>query len=184
MSSWLGSSTRTGLQPAFQRRVPLHVLAVVVQGGGADALHLAPGQRRLQYVGSVHRPFGGPGADDGVNLVDEEDAVAGRLDLFDYLLKAFFELAPVLGAGDQRAHVQGDQPLALQGIRNVPLADALGQRLDDGRLAHSGLAHQHRVVLGAAAEDLDHPLDFLLPSDDRVQLIGLGGHGKVDSQLV
>jgi hypothetical protein len=34
-------------------------------------------------------------------LVDEEDAVAGALDLLDDLLQALFELTAVLGAGDE-----------------------------------------------------------------------------------
>jgi hypothetical protein len=36
--------------------------------------------------------------------------------------------------------------------------DLLGQALDDRGLADAGLADEHRVVLGAAAEDLHHPL--------------------------
>jgi hypothetical protein len=33
--------------------------------------------------------------------------------------------------------------------------------LDDGGLAHAGLADQHRVVLSAAGQDLDDALDLL-----------------------
>jgi hypothetical protein len=32
---------------------------------------------------------------------------------------------------------------------------------DDGGLADAGLAEEHGVVLGAAAEDLDHALDLV-----------------------
>ena len=60
-----------GLQAPFQRLVLLDILAVLVQGGGADALQLAAGERRFQHVGGVHRTLGGPGADQRVHLVDE-----------------------------------------------------------------------------------------------------------------
>jgi hypothetical protein len=51
-----------------------------------------------------------------------------------------------------------------------PLDDVLGQALDDGGLADTGLADQDGVVLGAAREDLHDPLDLLLAPDDRVEL--------------
>ena len=72
-------------------------------------------------------------------------------DLLDDLLEALLELAAVLGAGDQRADVERHEALVEQGLRHVAGDDALGQALDDGRLADAGLADQHRVVLGPAA---------------------------------
>ena len=173
-----------GLQAAFQCRVAFHVLAVVVQSGGANALDLATGQRRLEDVGGVHCALGGPGADQGMDFVNEQDAVAGGLDLFDYLLEAFLELAAVLGAGYQGAHVESYQALALEGVGDYAGVDLLGQSLDDGGLAYAGFAHQDRVVLGAAAEDLDHPLDFRISAHHRVQLAVAGCVGEVDAQLV
>ena len=101
-----------GLETALQGRVALDVLAVLVQRGGADALQLAARQGRLEDVGGVDRAFGGAGADQRVQLVDEEHAVAGALNLLDDLLEALFELAAVLGAGDERADVQRQQALA------------------------------------------------------------------------
>ena len=52
-------------------------------------------------------------------------------------------------------------PVAQQ-LGHVAVDDHLGQALDDGRLADAGLAEQDRVVLGAAAEDLDDALDLVL----------------------
>ena len=63
------------LEAALERGVLLDVLAVLVERGRADALQLAAGQRGLDDVGGVHRAFGRAGADDGVQLVDEEDDV-------------------------------------------------------------------------------------------------------------
>src|SRR5690606_38444029 len=40
----------------------------------------------------------------------------------------------------------------------------------DCSLAHPWLPDEHRVVLGPPGQDLDDPLDLLLPADHRVQL--------------
>ena len=47
-----------------------------------------------------------------------------------------------------------------------------------------GLAEQHRVVLGAAGEDLHDPLDLGLATDHRVELALLGEAGQVAAELV
>ena len=173
-----------GLEPALQRSVALDVLAVLVQRRGADRLQLAACERRLQDVGGVDRAFGRAGADQHVQLVDEQHAVAGVLDLFDDLLEALFELAAVLRAGDQRADVQCEQALAQQRLRHVARDDALRQALDDGRLADARLADQGRVVLRAARQDLDDALDLLDAADDRVELACSRGRRQVDAELV
>ena len=66
------------LEAPRQRRVLLDVLAVFVERGRADAMQLAARQRRLQHVGRVHRAFGLAGADERVQLVDEDDDLALR----------------------------------------------------------------------------------------------------------
>ena len=106
------------------------------------------------------------------------------LHLFDDLLEPLLELTAVLGAGDERADVERQEALAQQRLRHVAGDDALGQALDDGRLADAGLADQRRVVLGAAREDLDDPLDLLLAADDGIELAGAGRRGQVDAELV
>jgi len=56
--------------------------------------------------------------------------------------------------------------------------------IDDRGLADAGLADQHRVVLRAAAEDLDDAADLLVAADDRVQLAVARALGEVDAELV
>ena len=170
------------LEAAFQRGVLLDVLAVFVERGGADALQFAAAQGGLDDVRGVHRAFGGAGADDGVQLVDEEDDVLGAADLVHHGLDALLELAAILGAGDHQGQVERDDPLVAEQLRHVAGGDFLGQAFDDGRLAHAGLAEQHRIVLGAAAEDLDDALDFVLAADDRVHLALAGDLGQVAAE--
>ena len=172
------------LEAPLERGVALQVLAVLVERRRADRLQLAARERRLQDRGRVDRALGRAGADEVVQLVDEKNDVAALGDLLHHLLEALLELAAVLGAGDQGGQVERVDLLVLEQLRHVAVRDALREALDDGGLADARLADQHRVVLGAAREDLHHALDLGLATDDRVEL-GLGGElGEVAAELV
>ena len=159
------------LEAALERGVLLDVLAVLVERRRADGVQLAARQHRLQHVRRVHRAFGRAGADDGVQLVDEQDDLAlGVGDLLEHRLQALLELAAVLRAGDQRAHVERDDPLVLEPFGHVAADDAAGEAFDDGGLADAGLADEHRVVLGAARQHLDDAADLLVAADHRIEL--------------
>ena len=184
VSSTVGSPTITG----WKRRSSagsFSMLAVLVEGGGADAVQLAARQRRLEHVAGVHGALGRARADHGVQLVDEEDDLAlGLGDLLEDGLEALLELAAELGAGDQRAQVERDEPLVLEPFGHVAVDDAPGQPLDDGGLADAGLADEDRVVLGAAREHLDDAADLLVAADDRVELAGPRRLGEVAGVLL
>ena len=116
-------------------------------------------------------PSAAPARHDRVHLVDEDHVAALRLgDLLEHRLHAFLELAPVLGAREHRGDVELEEPLVRERGGDVARDHALGEPLDDRGLPHPGLADQHRVVLGAAREDLDHPPDLLVPADHLVEL--------------
>ena len=74
--------------------------------------------------------------------------------------------------------------LVVQRLGHVAGDDALGEALDDRRLADARLADQHRVVLGAAREHLDHAADLVVAADHRVELALLGGLGEVAAVLL
>ena len=99
-------------------------------------------------------------------------------------LEPLLELAAVLRAGHHGGQVEGDEPLAAQGLGHVAGHDALGEALDDGGLADAGLADEHRVVLGAAGEHLDDAADLAVAADDRVELALAGGRGQVVAVLL
>ena len=100
-------------------------------------------------------------------------------DLLEHALQPFLELAPVGGAGDQRAHVQRDHAPVAQRLGHVVRDDPLGQALDDRGLADARLADQHGVVLRAPREHLDHAADLLVAPDHRVESALLGHLGQV-----
>ncbi len=91
-------------------------------------------------------------------------------DFLQHRLQALLELAAIFRAGDERAHVEGEQLLVLEALRHVAVDDAQRQALDDRRLADAGLADQHRVVLRAPRQDLDRAADLLVAADHRVEL--------------
>src|SRR5205823_11087158 len=101
-----------------------------------------------------------------------DDLALGVGDLLEHGLEAFLELAAVLGPGDHRTQVEGNHALVLQTLGDVAFHDAASETLNDGGLAHAGLADQHRVVLGAPRQHLDHATDLLVAPDDRVELAG------------
>ena len=156
------------------------MLAELLERRGADAVQLAAGEHGLEEVGGVHRAVGLAGPDEGVHLVDEEqDAAFGGLHLVEHGLEAFFELAAILRAGDERAHVQGEHGLVAQAFRDVAVDDALGEAFDDGGLADAGFADEHGVVLGAAGKDADHAADLLVAADDGIHLARPGAGGEI-----
>ena len=172
------------LEAALEGGVALDVLAVLVEGRRADALQLAAGERRLEDVGGIDGTLRGAGADQGVELVDEEDRVVRVAQLLDDLLEPLLELAAVLGAGNERPDVEGQDALVEQRLGDVAGDDPMGEALGDRGLADAGLADQGRVVLGPSRQDLDDPLDLLLSADDGIQLSCTGGVGEVDAELV
>ena len=100
------------LEAPLKRRILLHVLAVFVQGCGADAVQLPSGQGRFQHVAGVHGALRLAGADHVVQLVDEENDLAllpGKL--VEHRLQTLLELAAKLGARNQRAEIQGENSL-------------------------------------------------------------------------
>ena len=138
------------LEAPLERRVLLDVLAVLVERRRADRAQLAAREHRLEEVRGVDRALCSAGAHDRVQLVDEEDDVAGCvLDLREDRLEPLLELAAVLRPGKERADVERPHSLALQPLGHVAGDDPLREPFRDRRLPHAWLADEHRVVLRA-----------------------------------
>ena len=153
-----------GLEAPLQSGVLLHHLPVLLPGGGPDELQPAPGQGGLEEVGRVDGPLGAPRPDEGVQLVQEEDHVPRPGYLRQDVLHPLFELPPVLGAGDHRGQVQGQQALPGQGVGHLAQGHPLGQGLHHGGLAHPGVPQEDGVVLAPAQEDLHQAVELGLPA--------------------
>ena len=127
------------LEAPRERGILFDILAVFIERGRADAMQLAARKRRLEHVRGVHRAFGFAGADQRVQLVDEQDDVAGSRDLLQDRLQPLLEFAAVFGPGEQRAEIERQQAPALEGLGHVALDDALRQPLDDRGLSDARL---------------------------------------------
>jgi len=159
------------LETTLQGGVLFDVLPVLVEGRGAYAAQLAPGEGRFEHIRRVDRALRAPGADDGVELIDKQDDSPRRLvDLFEDGLEPVLELTTVLRSREQGTQVEGEDALVLQGLRDISGYDPLGETFHDGRLAHAGLADDDRVVLCPARQDLHDPADLLVAADDGVKL--------------
>ena len=147
-------------------------------GGGADATQFPAGQHRLEQVGSVHGTAGsGPGAHDGVDLVDEDHRIRDGPELFHDGLETALEFTAVAGAGQDQTHIEGVDLDVLELFGDLPLGDAQGQAFGQCGFAHTGIAHEQGIVLAATAQDLDGPVQFFLTSHQGVDpaLTGTGG---------
>ncbi len=94
------------------------------------------------------------------------------------------ELALDPGPGLQQAQVQDPQADFLQRGGDIAGGNAQGQALDHRGLADPGGAHQDRVVLPAAQEDIDALADLAVAADDGVDSPGVGIGGQVLGVLV
>ncbi len=92
------------------------------------------------------------------------------MNFLEHGLEPFFEFAAKFRAGDQRPHIQGDHSFLLQTFRDISLDNPDGQPFDNGSFAHAGLADQDRIVLGTSRKNLNHPANFIVASDDRIEL--------------
>ena len=70
---------------------------------------------------------------------------------------------------------------AAQHFRHFIVDDLARQAFGDGGLAHAGIAHEQRIVLLAAAENLDGALDFGGAADQRIDPARLGLLVQIDA---
>jgi hypothetical protein len=101
-----GFANEHRLEAPRQGRIFFYVLAVFVEGGGADAMQLATRQGRLEHVGGVHGAFGLSGADQRVQLVDKKNDVSCSSKLFEHGLQPLLELAAIFGSGEKQPDIE------------------------------------------------------------------------------
>ncbi len=157
------------LETARQGRVFFEDAAIFREGGRADTLERARRERRLQQVRCIERAARcGARADQRMDFVDEQDCVRTFLQFLEDRLQALLEVAAILGAGEQRAHVERIHLGVSQNIGHFAARDAPGKAFGDRRLADTSLTDQERIVLAATAQHLHHALDFRLAPDQRI----------------
>ena len=157
------------LETAFQCRIFFNILAVLVQRGCTDAVQLTARQHWLEQIACIHSAVGFARADNGMQLIDEQNNIALALfDLIEDSLQAFLKFAAVFCTCDERAHIQRENRLVFQRTRDIAAHNALCKSLGDGSLADTRLTDQNRIVLGFARQNPNHISDLIITADDRV----------------
>src|SRR6185312_11349661 len=155
------------LEAPGERVILLEDAAIFLVGGRADATDLTVGEHRLDEIRGIHDATGGrTGPDHRMDLVDEQDGARLFLQLRDDALQALFEIAAIFRAGDQRAHIERIDGAIRQHLRHLALHDETREALGDRGLADAGFTDIQRVVLAAAAQDLDRALYLQLAADE------------------
>ena len=137
-------------------------------GGGADNLQLSSGKGGLEDIGGVYRSLCASRADDHVKLVDKENDVGILSYLLHHAFHTLLKFPPIFGASDHGGDIQGDDSSVPQGVGDGALGNSGRKTLHHRRFPHARLSHETGVVLGAAGEDLDHPLNLPFSADEGV----------------
>jgi hypothetical protein len=85
-------------------------------------------------------------ADSNVFSLDEQNRIGLVLEALEHALEALLEVAAVLSAGQQRAHVQRIDIGLGQNFGNVALDDVAGQAFGNGRLADASAAESKEMA--------------------------------------
>ena len=123
-----------------------------------------------RFEASTVAPWADPAPEDGVHLVDEQDRVLALAQRRDQRLEARLEVAAIARAGEQRAEVEREDLGRAQVLGHPPLADPQREPLGERGLADPRLAHEERVVLAPARQDVDGALELGGAADQRVEL--------------
>mmetsp|Transcript_2562 Transcript_2562/g.7625 ORF Transcript_2562/g.7625 Transcript_2562/m.7625 type:complete len:230 (-) Transcript_2562:562-1251(-) len=137
-----------------------------------DAPKLTSCQHRLHEVGRIHIvALGATSSKHQVKLVDEQYLCPIRCtNLRQHRLQALLKVATEPSSGEQGANIQGPHRSAAPHLRRHPsLGNPLRHGLGHGCLANTSGTHEAHIILCTAREDLKHPLNFCIPSDDRIE---------------
>mmetsp|Transcript_1017 Transcript_1017/g.6421 ORF Transcript_1017/g.6421 Transcript_1017/m.6421 type:complete len:252 (+) Transcript_1017:1971-2726(+) len=181
VNSWFRNLYR--LETAFQSRVLLNVLAIFIQCSRSDALEFATSKCRLQNVCSVDGSFSCASTNQRMDFINHQYNVIILLDFIHELLQAFLEFTPILGTCNQQTHIKGNHLLSLNSFRDIPRCNTLGETFCNRCLPHTRFTNQTRVVLCSSSKNLDHTLDLLRSTNNRVQLTFLGLLRKIGAVL-
>ena len=118
-----------------------------------------------------------------MSFVNEQNDRFGRgLNFVNHTAQALLEFAFHARASLEQADVERTDAHLFERRGNVTGQDAMHKAFDDRGLADAGFAREDRIVLPAAHEDIDALTDFLVPSDDRIDIAFAGLFGEIDGE--
>ena len=157
------------LQAPRQRAILLDVLELL-ERRRANHAQIARREQRLEQRREIHRAAGDrAGADGGVHFVDEENRLRPGGERGDDGLEALLEVAAKPRARQQRAGIERKDFRVLQRSLHIVVKQPRGEAFGHRGLADAGFADEHRIVLAAAAEHFDRPLELVGAADQRIE---------------
>ena len=94
------------------------------------------------------------------------------------------KLAAVFCTCHQRGHIKRYHTFVKQDARHLALHYSECKTFHNGRLTHTRLTDEYRIVFLAAAQDLGQTLYLLLTTHDRIQTAVFGGTGDIVAEFV
>ena len=119
-----------------------------------------------------------------MEFVDEQDYVRILRYLVDDGFEPLLEISAILCSCHDRTHVQRDESLVGKHRWDISRNYLDGNAFHYGGFADSRVADQHRVVLSAASQNLDHALNFGFSSNERIELPFACSLGYVVAELL
>lgn len=154
------------MESSFERGIFFDVSFVFGKGGRTDKSDVATGERGFQYVGGIESAGRIAGADEGVDLIDEEDDARRLLHFTDDFLQARFEFSAETRARDDECEVEGEDAFLREEVASGTLSYFLRQCCDEGGFADTRIAEEEGIVLLFAPEDVDESFDFMRATDE------------------
>ena len=170
------------LETAGQRTIFFKDVAELLVSGGANHPDLAAGKQRFDQVSRIDLAARRRSrTDDGVDLINEQDAVGILLQLFQQRFKAFFKIATVFRPGQQRTNIKRVDGAVSHDFRHIALHNTPGKAFGDGGFTDAGFPHQQRVIFTPTAQHLNGALQLFFTADQGIdaanasKLIEVGG---------
>ena len=159
------------LEPALKCLILLEVFLIFIESSCTDAAKLATCKCRFQNICSVHSAFTLTCTHKGVDFIDKEDNLAIRLYyLINDSLESLLKFALILGTCNKSSHIEREHLLALQVLRNITTHNALCKTFGNSSLTGTRLTYKHRIVFGTSAQNLKYTANFIVTTDNRVEL--------------
>ena len=116
-----------------------------------------------------------------MDFVDENQCIAIVFSqVVQNAFQAFFKFATVFRAGNQSRQVQNQKAFVTQGFRYFAVNNALRQAFNNSGFTHTRLTNQHRVVFGTALQYLNGTTNFIITTDNGVELTVSGALSQVE----
>ena len=157
------------LETSLERGILLDMALVFGKSSRTDAADIAAGEGGLQYIGGIEAAGRVAGSDECVDLVYEEYDIRIFFGFADDVFETGFEFSAEIGTGDDQSEIECEDALAGEGGWDTISGDSSGELRDEGGLADTWLSDEQRIILRAAGEYGQEPIDLVFSSDEAVR---------------